>query len=627
MKEDRVELNIIQSHNAIVPNGAVSLSLPEAYADATKYTYTWCTLGPQGGFNCTNKPNVIWTAPLTPVGVVEIVVDIVPIVPKNVQATSKQRGARAGAAKKSTDGDNTPPGNTGTISVTGMVEVTPNALPLDVVGVIGEGVKAIKDGLPGREIRLERQYPELTPQKALWATIRDRTNAISFNNYKAFIDSIMCGSDTYQGKSIPGAVKDYIGIDPKQLHYRGTEAHDILRKATEAFLMHETGAIPTSENELDKFPIADPAEQKRRLPQLRGSSNDDIQREMENNRRDYLATLEDESRTFPYFKLIRERLGEIPLKPPGSASEACYGILRSRISPPILLELIWSYWHEEGSLVQTLKAITMRFQNRLYNPRGNGTDPLANLNLDPLRPLSNIVWGYIQNEQDRLTVARRAYEYDHHYGFTIAGKAVPKLNSADSRTRFLEAFHSLLHRASVFYKEQSDTTKVPDGYPLLNGLKECHLLLAEGAHNQFGDLPWTARIEMLIEQWLLARPETRSFLNRRIMVPYPEEWMPAVDQMKELQGWKGGTVRHFRDLGTFGEQILLAVRYGDWSENFNEDEAKIWAQYWRQEIQGYINAYRSVTGVDLGADADLANAELSRQRSTAPSVLLERQST
>ena len=41
-----------------------------------------------------------------------------------------------------------------------------------------------------------------------------------------------------------------------------------------------------------------------------------------------------------------------------------------------------------------------------------------------------------------------------------------------------------------------------------NALKDVHLLLSEGAHNQFGDLPSTARQEMLLQQWILARPDS-----------------------------------------------------------------------------------------------------------------------
>ena len=88
---------------------------------------------------------------------------------------------------------------------------------------------------------------------------------------------------------------------------------------------------------------------------------------------------------------------------------------------------------------------------------------------------------------------------------------------------------------------------IPDGFPVLNSLKEVHLLLAQGAHNQYGDLPSTARAEMLIQEWLLARPEMRDFLGGRVMVPYTEAWMDRVDSMKTLQGWSDVTITHFRD--------------------------------------------------------------------------------
>src|SRR5204863_151306 len=124
---------------------------------------------------------------------------------------------------------------------------------------------------------------------------------------------------------------------------------------------------------------------------------------------------------------------------------------------------------------------------RFQNIRGPGDrDPLAHLEIDPLRALNNLLWGYLQNEPNQLTVKRRAYEYDHHYGLTLYGKAVPALRSADSRSKFIEGF-----------------------------------------------------------------------------------------------------------------QILLSVRYDDWIELNDENEAKNWARYWRPEIQSYIHGYRTVTGVDL----------------------------
>ena len=155
------------------------------------------------------------------------------------------------------------------------------------------------------------------------------------------------------------------------------------------------------------------------------------------------------------------------------------------------------------------------------------------------------------------------------------GKAVSDLNPADTRSKFIEAFHNLLSAAARFFKEDSDTTVIADAFPLLNALKEVHLILAEGAHNQFGDLTWTARAEMMTIQWMLARPEMKEFLRGRYMVPYQEEWMGAVDSMKKLQGWTDTTITHFYELAVTGERILLSIRYGDWSDIENiEDQAK-----------------------------------------------------
>ena len=162
-------------------------------------------------------------------------------------------------------------------------------------------------------------------------------------------------------------------------------------------------------------------------------------------------------------------------------------------------------------LVQTMNAIGRRFQNIR---RAADRDPLATMEIGYLRPLNNLLWGYIQDEQHRLGIMRRAYEYNHHYGLVLQGKAVPELRPADSRSKFLETFHNLLHLCSIFFQQDDDTTVIADGFPVLNALKDLHLVLTEGQHNQFGDLPSTARIEMLMQQWLLARPEFRELCRR-----------------------------------------------------------------------------------------------------------------
>ena len=165
----------------------------------------------------------------------------------------------------------------------------------------------------------------------------------------------------------------------------------------------------------------------------------------------------------------------------------------------------------------------------------------------------------------------------------------------------MSAFHHLLSLCSGFFKSDNHTTVIDDDFPLLPALKEVQISLAEGSHNQFGDLPWTARAEMMLQQWILARAEVRAFLETREMVPYSEAWMPQVEAMKTLQNWSQVPITHFHDLAVYGEQILLSIRYGSWAGTSDEGPAKNWARYWRPELQGYVHSYRVVSGVDLTA--------------------------
>lgn len=483
-------------------------------------------------------------------------------------------------------------------------------------------------------IQLTRPENILAEDRSLWSAIRNRADAISFSNYSYFINRVLC-DDSDIGTAICcddddrdcqeitandvgsppiGKRKRALSIVPT-IH--GVDAYNLLKLATQAFLLFEAGVAVKRPRNINTGAESDavdddfvPGEDSRTGEDI---TYGDLQEELRIFLEKTLGGASGGPRGLPYLKRIAQALlGE---EVPAEGRPYCLDVMRNRFSCPSLLELIWSYWHEEGMLVQTMNAICMRFQNR----RGpSERDPLANLEIDPLRPLNNLLWGYVQDEYNRLTVPRRAYEYDHHYGLKIMGKAVPELRSADSRSKFIEAFHNLLYRTAVFYRADADTTVIADGFPLLNSLREVHVLLAEGAHNQFGDLPWTSRAEMLMMQWMLSRPEMREFLRGRAMVPYQETWMGQVDTMNRLQGWNDASITHFRNLGVYGEQIILSVRYGDWMAINDQESAKTWARYWRSEIQAYIHAYMAVTGVDLSEDLN-RNA---RTRYVQPSILL-----
>ena len=465
-------------------------------------------------------------------------------------------------------------------------------------------------------VSLSRTETEPTEDLPLWTLIRNSTEAMGFTNYLNFIDSLFCaepsngtifGPAGFEGERFLKKADRFHHLRHRRaLPFTDAESYRVLKAATEAFVMVNCGVLSK--------PLAfNPDEDNAYLDRRDIPPGKDLETVLLN---DYLEKV-DGTATLPYLAIIRRKLPDIPITiTHGREHDAdlCFGILQDKLANPCLLELIWSYWHEEGMLVQTMNAITQRFQN-VRGPGAN--DPLANTEIDMLRPLNNLIWGYTQDEQHRLTVVRRNYEYDHHYGVRLDGKAVQHIRAADTRSKFLEAFHHLLRLCTQFYKQDDDTTVKADAFPVLNALKEVHLILSQGAHNQFGDLPSTARIEMLMQQWLLARPEFREFLPTRLMVAYPEPWMDRVDAMKKLQGWTDTSVVHFRSLAMFGEQVLLSVRYGAWADIYEPTPAFNWARFWRPQVQGYIHAYRAATGVDLSVEKVDPVAE-----ATIPSVLL-----
>jgi len=450
----------------------------------------------------------------------------------------------------------------------------------------------------------------------LWIAIRNRR--IEYGAYAKFINNAFCAKQ-YQPPVLPlqdhlqGVMKEMRSEPDKAECLRigwlghGINAYELLKTATEIFLLLECGAFIAEyyDNAGSRTGTIPGAESSRiegnpDLAALQGA----LSSYLGNHRLPYIT------------RVVEQTFGSNPQL---VTSPFCDGLLKGRVECPCFLELIWSYWHEEGMLVQSLNALSMRFQNRRI---GDGRDPLAQLELSPLRPLSSIFWGYVQDEQHRLSLVRRTYEYEHEYGVSLRGKAVPAVRAVDRRSKFIEAFHDLLFRCMTFYREQANLQFNPDPFALLNGLKEVHLLLSQGAGNQFGDLPWTARAEMMMQQWILARPEIREFLGRRPMVAYDEDWMANADALKTLMGWTDTSITHFRNLAVMGEKLLLSIRWHAWGSESDSQAARDWVDYFRPEIQGYVHAYRVATGVDLALEPK--TPQQTAERAQNPSILLER---
>lgn len=464
----------------------------------------------------------------------------------------------------------------------GNQELGTNASPPELAEPINPPAASVDNAAGGSSpqiIRVQQQpsAPPATEDLVLWSLLRSQTEVFNLAAFKKMADNLICGRGD------------------REQRFVGIKAYDDLNEAADAWMRDAVYTTWNWENILNDLRARDI-----------DSSNLDR----------YVREFQKKARICPPGAL--PYLGEVALGLP--THESCEGIVKDKLCYPLFIELIWSYWHEEGMLVQAINSISLRFQNKRHPA---GRDPLAGLALDPLRRLNNLLWGYIQDEQHRLTLVRRAYEYDQHYGLTLQGTAVPKLESADSRSKFLEAFHNLLLLCSRYYKQLDNTIVRADPFPLLNALRDVHILLTEGMHNQYGDLPWTARKEMLIQQYLLSRSEMREFLSGRPMVHYDEPWMDRVDSIKRLQGWTDVSVTHFHNLAVWGEQLLLSLRFGNWNSHIaGRDQAGNWAIYFRNEIQGYIHDYRAVTGVDLTAEA--SDPRQIAERDLPPSIHLAR---
>ena len=459
-------------------------------------------------------------------------------------------------------------------------------------------------------VSLQRTQAVSTPDQMLWTLIRNRTEAISFRRYREFIDGVMCrGVDVRNPLRSPTSV----------LNFTGTQAYEVLKQATDTFLMQECGVVDagglcvTPEGFLDprlmESELADPdvadvfLEQE---PRRYGRPGTPVTLDLlKSLRAQYYEDLSKENNVLlPYLKIISDRLSDLPLKSANDINGNCYGILRSKLTGPLALELIWSYWHEEGMLVQTLNADPGPVPEPAPRCRSRPAGPLRSR---PAAAAEQPASGAgPRTSSHRLTVRRRAAEYEHEYGLTLLGRAVPdrRLGGHAGR-RFLQSFHTLLHLRYLFFKEDDDTTVIADGVPAAQraagdasdpGRGRAQPVRRHAVRGPGGDADHAVDAGPAGDARVPRRPDHGAVRGAVDGPGRLDEAAPGLDGRQRHPLPRSGCLRRAARCCRSG--------YGNWSVVNDPQQAANWARYWRPEIQRYIHAYRAATGVDLNERAD-----------------------
>src|SRR5205809_3508426 len=161
-------------------------------------------------------------------------------------------------------------------------------------------------------VSMKRALDVATPDQLLWVVIRNRTNAISFNNYKKFIDRVMCGNikglkETSDKEEQLEALE--VAIRSKTLdHFHGLDGYLLLKKATEVFLMQECG-----------IRVREPFAASEETSRLGHAISGDVKEVNAALRKEYLVKLSAELGNDPkilhYLEIIVQNLSDLPLKP------------------------------------------------------------------------------------------------------------------------------------------------------------------------------------------------------------------------------------------------------------------------------------------------------------------------
>ncbi len=269
-------------------------------------------------------------------------------------------------------------------------------------------------------------------------------------------------------------------------------------------------------------------------------------------------------------------------------------------------------------LVQTANAIALRFQNIARN----GTRSARRVRARRAAAAERLHLGlHPGRAEPAVGPAPRSTSTTTSTAWTWSGRA-SRVRPADSRSKFLQAFHDLLRLTDQFYREASDTHGDARSVPAPDR--------AQGPpHDSRGGCAQSVPRSAVDRAQRDARSAVaaRAIRDARLPARPAGDAVPrSLDGRRRRHEASAGLDRHERPAlqrsrASSASASCLSIRHVRWDAITDPVAAQDWALSWRPEVQGYIHAYRMATGVTLSDDVVEVNRPGS-PRYAQPSVLL-----
>ena len=209
-------------------------------------------------------------------------------------------------------------------------------------------------------VTMRRTAAQDTPDQALWVAIRNRMEAINFKRYAAFINRVFClkaeGSQAEtEVKRLQENITNEFGGKGKKtdnlldsrLSIHAVDSYNVLKLATEIFLLLESGVVKFDEKkgvsiiELDVLKDSEiiRAEKVNEEEESFGLRKPVTISDIESSLTRYFG----DKVTLPYLTRILDALVSKEGKKKEIILPYCEGILKHRANCPSLIELIWNY--------------------------------------------------------------------------------------------------------------------------------------------------------------------------------------------------------------------------------------------------------------------------------------------